>query len=193
MIVIMIIIIPNKVDPAMMAALMAACSIIQTGANTEEVNKIMMTMVMISNRGVRGWKNVCLFSLWRVRGLAYVTFSCLLRSCHVTQNNRVVLELGIRGQKNRSIWILQNYGLSRPWLTWYFCFNIQWRVKTNGTEKRRNLFLILRSVNFCPTKSWRQIGCDSCLILLQIKEKQTWALRHESQSWNCDHSKVGWA
>ena len=56
-IVIMIILIkhlPNKVDPAMMAALMAACSIIQTGANTEEVNKIMMTMVMISNRGVRG-------------------------------------------------------------------------------------------------------------------------------------------
>ena len=99
----------------------------------------------------------------------------------VTQNNQVVLELGICGQKNRSIWILQNYGLSRPWLTWYFCFNIQWRVKTNGTEKRRNLFLILRSVNFCPTKSWRQIGCDSCLILLQIKEKQTWALRHESE------------
>ena len=51
MIVIMIILIkplPNKVDPAMMAALMAACSIIQTGANTEEVNKIMMTMVMMS-------------------------------------------------------------------------------------------------------------------------------------------------
>ena len=53
-IVIMIVIIPNKVDPAMMAALMAACSIIQTGANTEEVKKIMMTMVIISNRGVRG-------------------------------------------------------------------------------------------------------------------------------------------
>ena len=56
-IVIMIILIkhlPNKVDPAMMAALMAACSIIQTGANTEEVKKIMMTMVIISNRGVRG-------------------------------------------------------------------------------------------------------------------------------------------
>ena len=51
MIVIMIILIkhlPNKVAPAMMAALMAACSIIQTGANTEEVNKIMMTMVMMS-------------------------------------------------------------------------------------------------------------------------------------------------
>ena len=27
----------TKVDPAMMAALMAACSVIQTGANTEEV------------------------------------------------------------------------------------------------------------------------------------------------------------
>ena len=30
-----------KVDPAMMAALMAACSVIQTGANTEEVILIM--------------------------------------------------------------------------------------------------------------------------------------------------------
>ena len=31
-----------KVDPAMMAALMAACSVIQTGANTEEVILIMV-------------------------------------------------------------------------------------------------------------------------------------------------------
>ena len=31
-----------KVDPAMMAALMAACSVIQTGANTEEVVLIMV-------------------------------------------------------------------------------------------------------------------------------------------------------
>merc|ERR1719211_37395 len=31
----------EKVDPAMMAALMAACSVIQTGANTEEVLNIM--------------------------------------------------------------------------------------------------------------------------------------------------------
>ena len=31
-----------KVDPAMMAALMAACSVIQTGANTEEVNFILI-------------------------------------------------------------------------------------------------------------------------------------------------------
>ena len=126
---------------------------------------------------VRGWwamggEHVCLFSLWRVKGLAYVSFSCLLRSCYVTQNNRAVLEMGIRGQKNRSIWILQNYGLSRPWLTWYFCFNIQWCVKTNGTERKRSLFLIPRSVNFCRTKSWGQIGLS--LILTQIKGKQMW-------------------
>ena len=37
----------DQVDPAMMAALMAACSVIQTGANTEEVTIILLFFIIL--------------------------------------------------------------------------------------------------------------------------------------------------
>ena len=45
-----------KVDPAMMAALMAACSVIQTGANTEEV-VLIMVMDGDDNIMILGWQS----------------------------------------------------------------------------------------------------------------------------------------
>ena len=96
----------DKVDPAMMAALMAACSVIQTGANTEEVTIILLTLILFqiicTNGGERMKK--CLFVFFMVgqgSGLCYLFL--FIEVVPVTQNNQVVLELGICGQKNRSI------------------------------------------------------------------------------------------
>ena len=84
-----------KVDPAMMAALMAACSVIQTGANTEEVKKSKFHSYPWGGGGA-GWfvqtggerMKKCLFVFFMEgpgSGLCYLFLFIEVVPCHAEQ------------------------------------------------------------------------------------------------------------
>ena len=85
----------DKVDPAMMAALMAACSVIQTGANTEEVNKILIPFLSMMRRWRRWFVQTggermkkCLFVFFMEgpgSGLCYLFLFIEVVPCHTKQ------------------------------------------------------------------------------------------------------------